>query len=247
MSFFRKVASAFVVMDEGAVRKDESAPSEPPAGLDDMTKETSTLLAQLESSERADDAPAAAPLAPGAPTAEAEAPLTALTAEDVFRREGLGDGPNSALRLLKLVAGLQMFPREQQLAMVRAMDAADDTWSEPEVITDAQHRQDALRAHLAELAAERRARSEAIAAEMEQTRRGGEAVLAEIDRRIAELSQRRQHETEATARALAALSQREQALAEQELRARQGVAQVIQALGGLLTFLGATHGPEERR
>jgi hypothetical protein len=234
MSLFRKVARAFVVIDENqAATTPENAPAAG-GGLEDITKDTSTLLAQLEGREgtaAGADAPAG-----GAPPGTSAADLTA---EDVFRRAALGDDANAAPRLMKLIAGLSMFPKEQQLAMVRAMDAADESWSEDAVIADARKRVQLLRAHLDELAHERDQRVAASAADIQRTKEGGAAVIAELDRQIAELYARREREAADTAAQVARLEQEQQDTRQQEARARQGIASVIHALSGLLTFLGA--------
>jgi len=236
-SFFRKVASAFVVIeDSGSPASEQSVPS-PGGGLEEITHDTSALLAQLEG--RA-GSPSGAPPDFSAGSSSA----MDMTAEDVFRAQAIGDAPSSSLRLIKLVAGLSMFPREQQLAMVRAMDAADDSWAEPEVVKDAQMRQRALRDHLVRVAQERSARTQTLTQEIEQSKQSGQAVLAELDKRIAELYARREQEAAATATAISKLEQQQKELEAREARARQGVAQVIQALGGLLTFLGIPQGPD---
>jgi hypothetical protein len=231
-SIFRKVASAFVVMED----QPQAAPAgaEEAPNLDDIARDASTLMAQFESSEAA---PAGVPAAPGGS-------LLDQTAEDVFRDKGIADGPNSAQRVLKLIAGLSMFPREQQVAMIRAMDAADDTWSEQEVVKDAQRRQGVLRSHLQRVAQEKSQRAHALAQDVELTKKNGSDVLAEIDKRIAELYARREQEAASTATAVAKLEQQQRELDAHEQRTRQGIAQVIQALGSLLSFLGISQGPE---
>jgi hypothetical protein len=199
-----------------------------------MAKETSTLLAQLERR----------PAAEGIAGAQPQTDLLDWTAEDVFRDSAIQDSPNSALRLIKLIAGLSMFPREQQLAMVRAMDQADDSWAEPDVVQDARKRQGLLRAHLTKVAQYRAERSAEIATAIETTNQNGRAVLAELDQRIAALYARREQEAAETAAAISKFEQQQKELDAREARARQGTAQVIQALGGLLSFVGASQGPE---
>lgn len=234
--FFKKVASAFVVIDENAQDAGAAEGSEAQsAGLDQITQDTSSLLAQLE----------------GQPAAQTSAAQTGgslldLTAEDVFRMSHVQDSPNSALRLIKLITGLSMFPREQQLTMVRAMDVADDTWSEAAVVQDAQKRQAILRKHLANVAAERAQRMNQVSATIAETKKNGDAVLAELDKRIAELYARREKEAAATTTEVAQLEQQQRELEAAETRARQGTAQVIQALSGLLTFLGVPQSSEPR-
>jgi predicted nucleic acid-binding Zn-ribbon protein len=128
--------------------------------------------------------------------------------------------------------------------MVRAMDSADESWSEPEVVADARKRQGLLRAHLNRVAQARAQRMSALAQEIDDAKKNGDAVLAELDRRIADLYARRESEATATTTNVGKLVQKQKELEASESRSRQGVAQVIQALAGLLTFLGVPPGPE---
>jgi hypothetical protein len=234
--FLRKVASAFVVLDEtSSGSASEAAPTG--GGIEEIAQDASALIAQLSPSGAADAA---------APAASGGSELLDLTAEDVFRARNMPDSANSALRLIKVIAGIAMFPKDQQLALVRAMDAADDTWSEAEVIDDARRRQEVLRAHLNEVARERAQRSAAVGREVQRVKESGDAVLVELDRRIAELHARREQEAQATAQAVSQLEQQQRELEARELRARQGSAQVIQALAGLLLFLGVPQAAERQ-
>ncbi|HMI94406.1 MAG TPA: hypothetical protein VK509_23700 [Polyangiales bacterium] len=227
MSLFRKVARAFVVVDEEAPA--EATTASDGGGLDEITKDSSTLLAQLDggSTSRAE------------PSGGAERGAAELTADDVFRLAGVRDDPNSASRVIKLIAGLAMFPKEQQLTMVRAMDSADESWSEDSVVADARQRVQVLRAHLDNLAQEREQSLTTLTAEIRHSQEAGAAVAAELDRQIAELYARREREAADTATAVARLEQQQHDVRQQEARARQGIAAVIQSLSGLLTFLGA--------
>ena len=157
------------------------------------------------------------------------------------------DGANAAPRLLKLVAGLSMFPREQQLTMVRAMDAADDTWTEDQVLADARTRLGALELHLQAIAAERDAVLGAIEAESNRTRQAGQAVLDEIDRQISSLQVRREQEAAATTTTLSGLETQKQDTLQRAERSREGISHVIQALLGLLAFFGGEPKARPRR
>jgi hypothetical protein len=95
-----------------------------------------------------------------------------------------------------------------------------------------------LRSHLQRVAQEMAQRSSALAPEIELTKKNGSDVLAEIDKRIAELYARREQEAASTATAVAKLEQQQRELDAHEQRSRQGISQVIQALGSLLSFLG---------
>jgi hypothetical protein len=159
-----------------------------------------------------------------------------MTADDVFRSASVPDGASSSQKLLKLLGGLAMFPREQQLTMIRAMDAADETWDEKSVVADARVRQEALRSHMRRMTEERMAQAQALQAEIEGAKQAGAAVLAEIDKRIQELYQRREQEAAATTETVSKLGMLDQQLRQQEDGSRRGIAKVVDVLGGLIGF-----------
>ncbi|MEM9492192.1 MAG: hypothetical protein AAGC55_23800, partial [Myxococcota bacterium] len=165
-----------------------------------------------------------------------------MTADEVFVAAGLVDGANSAQRVLKLLAGLTMFPREQQVVMIRAMDAADDTWSEPAVLEDARKRQLVLRQHLQALSDERAAQVAAVRGQIETTRSEGQAIVADIDRRIAELQQKREEALVTTTTAIDELEQQIRTLEGTADQSGQGITMVVDALSNLIAFFGNADG-----
>lgn len=224
--FFRRVAGAFVHLDEA--KGATPAPTQK-GQFDEITRETSALLAQLEGSTKgsAQSESSATP---------AHLPATDMTAERVFQGAGLLDGPNSAQRVLKLIAGLSMFPAAQQLVMVRAMDAADDAWSERDVLEDARRRQAALRAHLGAIDQERTQNLGEVGARLDRTHTDGRAILADIDRQLAELANRREEAVASHATATQSLEAEKQRIEESAEVARRGITRVIHALSDLMTF-----------
>jgi hypothetical protein len=228
--FFKKIAGAFVYLDEESQNQTASSQDK---SLDDVARETGELIGQL--SGPAAQASVAQPSQPAvSPDGKSSAML--MNAEDVFASAAIADGPNSAQRLLKIIAGLMMFPREQQILMVRAMDAADETWSEKEVLADARRRQSVLRSHLQEIETERTQKLQAVAARVEKAQTDGKRRLDEIDSQIAELQKLRQ---EAVAAATSAVNEFELAKKQTEEaaeKARRGITTVINALSDLITF-----------
>ena len=206
-------------------------PASEAGGFEDITKDTSTLLTQLDAGGGTQ---AQEPASGASPTHGA----SQLTAEDVFRAAGIGDDANASPRLIKLIAGLSMFPKEQQIAMFRAMDAADETWSEDAVGADARRRVQVLREHLDALSAERQQLLDGLGTDIARTKEGGAAVIAELDRQIAELYARREQEATQTAAAVARLEQQQLNVRQMEATARQGISAVIHSLSGLMSFLG---------
>jgi hypothetical protein len=221
--FFRKVAGAFVYLDDPAKRAaDQGSDS-----LDDVARETGELIAQLGTEQPA----GTAPVVEGSEPAAIE-----MTANQVFAARGIVDGPNSSQRVLKVIAGLAMFPREQQLIMVRAMDAADDTWSETEVIKDAQRRQLALRDHLLAIEAEHTKNISSINERARTTQAEAQQTLLDVDRRIAELQKMRQQANDAAASALRELEVERTKAEESVQRSRYGINAVFGALTELIVF-----------
>jgi hypothetical protein len=175
---------------------------------------------------------AAAEPAPGAPQISA----MDMMADQVFATAGIADGPNSAQRVLKIIAGLSMFPREQQVVMVRAMDSADEAWSEREVLDDARRRQSALRSHIQTIEAEKAARLQSVAERAAQTQAEGKRRLDDIDQQIAELQKLRQEAVAVSTTVLAELEHERQRTEDVAERARRGITAVVNALSELITF-----------
>jgi DNA repair exonuclease SbcCD ATPase subunit len=236
MGFLKKVAGAFVYLDEG----EGKAGAKSEAGnLDEISRETNELLAQLNSSPRRGREPRE-PVEASSPSSQpGEAPASSalnMTADEVFQAAGLADTASSAQRVLKIIAGLSMFPRDQQIIMVRAMDAADETWAEKEVLEDARRRQSALRSHLQAIETERARRQETTSQSIAQAQRDGRQRLEDLDRQIAELQKQRQQAVEASTASVTTLEQEKKQTDEAAEKARRGITAVINALSDLITF-----------
>lgn len=245
--FFKKVAGAFVELEDGG-GKAEATSGESSSSLDEITRETSALLAQLEGQAEPGAPPVPAPVASGMPVAgmpvrgpsvpasSSSASALQMNADQVFQAAQLVDGPNSSERILKLIGGLAMFPPEQQVVMLRAMDSADDGWSEPEVLEDARARQSVLRRHLQAVEDERDGRMKRLEEEINATQAEGTSIAEEIDRKIADLQQKRQMALVDTTKAVGDLQQKQSELEAEAENARRGITHVINALSQLITF-----------
>lgn len=241
MSLFRKIASAFVEIDPKAAAAAE------PSGETSAALEAE--LAALEGGTSL-DAPSGGSVVQLAPPPSAALPaetqaLLALSPDQVFAEAGFVESPSSAPRLLKMLAGLAAFPPAQQLAMLRAMDAADDTWSEAQVAEDAQRRQQALEAHLTRIEQTRQGRAAALdqqAAAAQETR---VATLAEIDRQIAELMKLREDAITECANQVASYDREKRELELTAMEARNRTLAAAQQLGQLGAFFNAG-GPPPR-
>jgi hypothetical protein len=251
--FLRRVAGAFVeFQDEPRGGKGGGGGG---MNLDALTDDAAELLAQLE------DHTSPGPVGGGGPSPGGPSPAgggsggggggggaggpsageaMSMNADDVFRSAGIPDGPNSSERLLRIIAGLTMFPPEQQVVMVRAMDQADETWAEPSVLEDARTRQAALRSHLQRIEGERALRIQQLREQIAATQAEGKSLCDDIDARIAELMARREEAVVHKTAAVAELEGHIQRVEGDADRARNGISHVIGALGGLLNFFGAS-------
>ena len=289
MSLFKKVARAFVVIED-----DGAAPTSPSVGrsgdaapsMDDLGSDAADLLAQLNSGPSrshaqseplkpivtgtgaagksrsvptnsvntpsqasaprlASDSPASVPEGNPAAAETGQRPLFTMTASDVFLAAGIADSPSSAERMLKMLAGLAMFPREQQRYMIQAMDAADPTWTEQSVLLDAQARVAALQAHLQSVGQDKTAKQKALMDRMGQTQAKGNEVLSEIDKQINELQKMREEALKETTLEIDRLTSEGRQLEEQARNASAGISQVIGSLNNLMAFLSGSQPPSQ--
>jgi hypothetical protein len=225
--FFKKVAGAFVYLDDRGDKADSDS-----AKAQVADDEATELIRRAAQSATESQTPIDIP--PVSKSSQSSA--MAMDADEVFSSAGVADGPNSSQRLLKIIAGLTMFPREQQILMVRAMDAADETWSEKDVMSDARRRQSVLRSHLQAIDSERRTKVETIAARVEKTQADQKRRLDDIDGQISELQKLRQEAVATTASALAEFEMDRKQTEEGAEKARRGITASINALSDLITF-----------
>ena len=236
--FFRKVAGAFVEFEDS-----EESEAGSGASLDDITNDSAALLAQLESIQAEEMAPGSGGTSTGdaqPPPIPADGSILSLTAEQVCAAAGIPEGPNAAPKVIKMIAGLAMFPPEQQVVMVRAMDAADESWSEQAVASDADARKAALQAHLQALEMERQTRIQALDAEIARKQETGRQVVAEIDAAIDDLSIQREGAISDTASSVEKLEQQKREVDAAASQATGGINHVINALSGLVQFFGGS-------
>jgi len=244
MSLFRKIASAFVEIDPKAAPAAAEPGGETSAALEAELAALEGSATTLPSGAGSQAVVKLAPPPSAALPAETQS-LLALTPEQVFSEAGFVETPASAPRLLKMLAGLAAFPPAQQLAMLRAMDAADDTWSEAEVSADAERRQKALEAHLSRIEQTRQGRASALDQQAAGAQESRVATLAEIDRQIAELMKLREDAITECAQQVAAVDREKRELDLAAMEARNRTLAAAQQLGQLGAFFTAG-GPPPR-
>jgi hypothetical protein len=240
--FFKKFASAFVEFDKSAAANASAEAGETSSALE---AELAALEGQPTALAEAGLAPVQlAPPPSAALPAETQA-LLAQTPEQLFVEAGFVETPASAPRVVKMLAGLGQFPHSQQLAMLRALDAADDTWSEAEVTEDAQRRQATLEAHLTRIDQTRQGRLLALDQQAATTQETRVATLAEIDKQIAEMMKLREDAITECANTVAGIDREKRELEMAAMDARNRTLAAAQQLGQLVAFFTAG-GPPPR-
>ncbi len=238
------MAGAFVELDDEADHAH---------ALDDITNDPEDILAQLRSSQASERgktqevaAPSVAPSGPP-PGLSSPAPGThsgtqpnlsvmMMTAEEVFVSAGVVDNANSSTKALKLIAGLAMFPPEQQVVMVRAMDTADDSWTEETVLEDARSRQSLLRSHLDAIASDKANQVNTLEAEITAAQNEGTGMVQDLERQITELQAKLAETVALTTEQISMLRQNITAVQDNAAHAQKGISLVVNALSGLITF-----------
>ena len=123
------------------------------------------------------------PMPPAAPMEE----VSGLSLEEVYRAAGVPQAPYPAERLLRLIDGLKAMDESTRRQAIRAMDAADDSWTIEDPIRDAAAKVTALESHAANVRASlARAESET-QAEIARLGQQHESSVAEIMRQMKEL------------------------------------------------------------
>ena len=232
MGFFKKVAGAFVEIEE-------TGPELDPVSPDDLNAEAAALLAEIEAGASTEAAPPPPPPPPPADDGEAHLQL-GLPFEEIYARLGVPRSPYTAEMLLRVVEGLKALPAAQALAAVEAMDAADDRWSVGDVLGDADRKVMALSSMRDEMKNAIAQAEQLHAAQTQAIDTSLQATEDEISKQIAELEALRKEarETGATERA-AALSDLEatrQACATEADR----LDGEVKRLGQVRSFLGST-------
>lgn len=237
--FFKKFASAFVEFEPTTGQG--AAPMEP----DTSELELAALQAELGASRPqgpASEPPPAPEFRPTpAPTPSTSLPADtaaalALTPDQVFAEAGFTDGVATAPRLLKMLVGLASFPATQQLAMLRALDAADDAWSEAEVTEDAKRRAAVLEAHLSRVEQSRQGRLAALDNRSASLQAERVSSLAEVDRQIAEMMKLREDLIMECAAATSAIDREKSELEQAAAAARKRTEDAAGQLSQLVAF-----------
>jgi len=193
-----------------------------------------------------DSATSEAPEAPEAPTGDAPAPAaTAVkrtpldwTLEEILAAGGAEAGRNSAETVITLRASLAPFSPEQQLAMVRAMDAVDNTWDEEHVMADANRRVAILDKYTGLVASDEADRVKALNVAFDSRKAELDALIVDLDAQIASLKARREGAVQDTAAAKQAAEEQAKAVNLRADGVRQTISTAVERYKALIKFFG---------
>lgn len=168
-----------------------------------------------------------------------------LKLNEIYANAGIGDSVYPAERLLRLVEGLNAMDEATRLMAIKAMDAADESWTIDDPLADAAAKVKALAAHgehiqlnTQALESESQARLDAVAARREQ-------VVGDIRKQITELEALVSRELTRAAQETATQEARLKAAQGQTARELDEIARTSQRLQGLSMQFGAPATPPQ--
>lgn len=173
---------------------------------------------------------------PQHPSASTGAPLDL---DQIYAHSGVAPSLYPAERLLRLLDGLSAMDEATRLMAIRAMDAADESWSIEDPLADAAAKVNALAAHAEQLQHNTQALERETQAHLDAVAARQEQVVGDIRKQIAELEALVSRELARAAQETATQAATLQAAKDQTARELAEIAQVSQRLRGLSTQFGA--------
>jgi hypothetical protein len=180
--------------------------------------------------------------APVAPVAES----TAMSLDDVYAAAGVPASPYPAERLMRLMDGLKEMTEEMRLTTIRAIDAADDSWTIDDPLRDARAKIAAIDQHLGTIRAGIAQEESASNANAEQVRQRQDGSVADIRRQIADLEGLLSREIARGAQELAGIESALRASKEGANREIDGLTRAAGALQGLISHFNTTNPSQGR-
>jgi hypothetical protein len=191
-----------------------------------------------------------APATPSEPAPASPGPVsnvaTALNLNDIYAARGVGPAVYPAERLLRLVDGLSAMDEATRQLAIRAMDAADESWTINDPLIDAAAKVHALAAHGQAIAANLQQLEQQTQAHLDAVAQRQEKVVGDIRQQIAELEGLVARELSRSAQETATQQANLQAARSTIARDLAEVAQVSQRLQSLSNQFGASNtNPQE--
>ena len=164
--------------------------------------------------------------------------VSALNLDDIYAAHGVGPALYPAERLLRLVDGLSAMDEATRLMAIKAMDAADESWTIDDPLADAAAKVQALAAHGQTIAANLQQLEQETQAHLDAVAQRQEKVVGDIRQQIAELEGLVARELSRSAQETATQEARLKTARDQIARDLAEVAQVSQRLQGLSSQFG---------
>lgn len=208
----------------GLVKKD------PPA------QQTTPVSPDLGGADLGPDLAAPTASAAAAPPAGAGTPLNL---DEIYAHGGVASSVYPAERLLRLIDGLSAMDEATRLMAIKAMDAADESWSIEDPLADAAAKVNALAAHAEQLQHNTQVLERETQAHLDTLAARQEQVVGDIRKQITELESLVSRELARSAQETATQQAQLQAAKDQTARELGEIAQLSQRLQGLALQFGA--------
>jgi hypothetical protein len=163
---------------------------------------------------------------------------SALNLDEIYAAQGVGSSLYPAERLLRLLDGLSAMDEATRQMAIKAMDAADESWTIDDPLADAAAKVQALAAHSQTVAANLQRMELETKTHMDAVNSRQEKVVSDIRQQIAELESLVARELSRAAQESAAREARLQAARDQTARDLSEVTQVSQRLQNLSRQFG---------
>lgn len=192
-------------------------------------------------------APAEEPIAPvAAPPSGTTVPVGApLKLDDIYAQAGVPASMYPAERLLRLIEGLSAMDPTTRLMAIKAMDAADESWTIEDPLADAQNKAQALSMHAELLQLNLQALERDTLARIEATTAKREKVVGDIRQQMSELDALMNREMARAAQDIAGQEAQLQATREHTAGQLASLSQLGQQLQNLSAQFGAPAAPKE--
>lgn len=143
--------------------------------------------------------------------------------QQIYADANVVTSPYPAERLIRLLEGLQAMDAPTRNAAVQAMDAADDTWSIADPISDAEKKSASLQAYARALQAQNAAYEQQLNNDIQLLKSEQAETVASIRKQIEELEALQQRQIEKTQTAVA---EKQAAISQQHERVALEVARI---------------------
>lgn len=177
---------------------------------------------------------------PDLPAAPATEPGEPLNLDDIYATQGVGPSLYPAERLLRLVDGLSAMDEATRLMAIKAMDAADESWTIADPLADAAAKVAALQAHAHGLSTHLQQLEQHTQTQLDAIAQRQDKVVGDIRQQIAELEGLAAREMSRSAQETAAQQASLQSARQTIARDLAEVAQVSQRLQSLANQFGNT-------